>query len=268
MRTKPRHGRVGIAPMIVLIALLVVLYAPLAQLVVASVNSNPLSTAWDGFTTEWFSGAFDDPQIRDAMSRSLRLAVTSSVLAMVLGTAAAIGARRTTWLARFVRIGAGGRVAIPEIIIATGLGVVLPLVGWRFGYRVMVVAHAIYLSAYVVLLVGARVAGSDPHQEEAALDLGARPWRVLWSITLPDLLPAIIASGLLSAAFSFDDVALSAALRGPQDTTLPVYIFSTVQRRVTPEIHAIGTVVLLVGVVTFLAAATVNRALVRVRTND
>jgi ABC-type spermidine/putrescine transport system permease subunit II len=263
-----RHGRVGRGPFAILGLLLVLLYAPLVQLAVSSVNSNPLSTGWEGFTTKWFSGAFDDPQITDAIARSARLAITSSLLAVVLGTAAAIGARRTKWLDRFVRIGAGGRVAIPEIIIATGLGVVIPLIGWRFGFRVMVLAHAVYLSAYVVLLVGARVAGSDPHQEEAALDLGARPWRVLWTITLPDLKPAIAASGLLAAAFSFDDVALSAALRGPQDSTLPVYIFSTVQRRVTPEIHAIGTVVLAVGVVTFLAAATVNKALVRVRTSD
>jgi ABC-type spermidine/putrescine transport system permease subunit II len=251
-----------------LIALVIVLYAPLVQLVVSSVNRNPLSTGWTGFTTEWFRGAFDDPLVRSSIGLSARLAVASAFGAVVLGTAAAIAGRRTRWIAAFVRIAAGGRVAVPEIIIATGLGVVLPLIGWRFGFRVMVVAHAIYLSAYVVLLVGARVAGADPHQEEAALDLGAKPWRVLWTITLPDLLPAIAASALLCAAFSFDDVALSNALRGPQDTTLPVYIFSTVQRRVTPEIHAIGTVVLVVGMVSFVAAATINRALVRVRNED
>ncbi len=96
--------------------------------------------------------------------------------------------------------------------------------------------------------------------EEAALDLGAGRWQVLRDIVIPDLMPAIVSSLLLVLAFSFDDVALSLALRGPNDTTVPIYIFSAVQRRVTPSIHAIGAMVIFAGVLTFAAAAAINRA--------
>jgi spermidine/putrescine transport system permease protein len=152
------------------------------------------------------------------------------------------------------------RVATPEIIIATGLGALLPAAQIAFGYRPMLVAHIAYLSAYVTLIVGARAAGADRSLEEAALDLGANRSQVLRHIVVPDLMPAIVSSGILALAFSFDDVALSLTLRGPNDTTVPVYIFSAVQRRVTPSIHAIGAVVVAVGVVAFAAATSINRA--------
>ena len=141
--------------------------------------------------------------------------------------------------------------------------VALPLVGMRFGFRTMLVAHVALLSAYVVLVVGARAAGADRAMEEAALDLGANRWQMLRDVVLPDLRPAIVSSGLLAAAFSFDDVALSASLRGPRDTTLPVYLFSVVQRRVTPAIYAVGTMVVVGGAVMFAAAMVANRALHR-----
>ncbi len=124
----------------------------------------------------------------------------------------------------------------------------------------MTVAHVAYLSAFVVLLVGARAAGADVAHEEAARDLGANRWQVLRHVVLPDLRPAIIAAAVLTAAFSFDDVALSLTLRGPQDTTVPVYILSAVQRRVTPSVHAIGAMVLMVGVTAFVLAWAVNRS--------
>jgi spermidine/putrescine transport system permease protein len=124
----------------------------------------------------------------------------------------------------------------------------------------MLAAHVAYLSGFVVLLVGARAAGSLRSYEEAALDLGAKRWQVLRDIVIPDLMPAIVSSALLVLAFSLDDVALSLALRGPTDTTVPIYIFSAVQRRVTPSIHAVRALVILAGIVTLGAAALLNRS--------
>lgn len=245
----------------VLVGLLAVLYAPLVFLVVASFNRNPVSTAWKGFTTGWYSDAFNDPSLRRAVGVSVRLSILSSVLAVVIGTAAALAARRAPWLTRVNAALATVRVATPEIIIATGLGAILPAVRIAFGFRPMLIAHVAYLSAYVLLIVSARSAGSRRDLEEAALDLGAHRFQVLRHIVLPDLAPAIASSGLLALAFSFDDVALSLALRGPKDTTVPVYIFSAVQRRVTPSIHAIGALILAVGALTFVAALFVNRAI-------
>ncbi len=253
------RGRVA---KVVLAGVFVVLYAPLVFLVVASVNDNEASTDWRGFTTRWYTGAFDDPSLRDAVGVSVRLAVAASLTAMVVGTAAAIAARKSRWLKRVNGVFCTARVATPEIIIATGLGAMLPAAGIAFGFRPMLIAHVAYLSAYVTLIVGARAAGANAAIEEAALDLGAGKWRVLYDIVLPDLRPAIVSSGLLALAFSFDDVALSLAFRGPNDTTVPIYIFSAVQRRVTPSIHAIGAIIVALGVLTFVVAAAVNRSVV------
>lgn len=256
-RAMRERGRVAKT---VLVLVLLVLYAPLVFLVVASFNKNPASTQWQGFTTQWYRKAFDDVSLRRSVGVSIRLAALASLGAVAAGTLAAIAARRSRWLGRVNTLFATVRVATPEIIIATGLGAVLPVIGIAFGFRPMLVAHVAYLSAYVLLIVGTRAAGADRNLEEAALDLGATKWQVLRDIVLPDLRPAIVSSALLAFAFSFDDVALSLALRGPTDTTVPIYIFSAVQRRVTPSIHAIGALIIAVGVVTFLAATVVHRA--------
>ena len=252
------RGRVASAA---LVAVLVVLYSPLLFLMVASVNLNPLSTTWRGFTARWYSDAFADPALRQAVGVSLRLALSAATLAVLVGTAAAVAARRSRWLIRINSIMATGRIATPEIIIATGLKAALSTAGVAFGYRPMLIAHVAYLSGFVMLIVSARAAGSLVSLEEAALDLGATRTQMLRHVVWPDLRPAIVSAGLLALAFSFDDVALSLALRGPHDTTVPIYIFSAVQRRVTPSIHAIGALVIALGMVTFAAAALVNRAI-------
>lgn len=136
----------------------------------------------------------------------------------------------------------------------------LPLLGWRFGMRALLLCHVVYLTGFVVLLVGPRAANADPRIEEAAHDLGARPWRVLLTIVIPDLLPAIGAAALLSAAFSFDDVALSRSLASPSITTLPLILVSTIQRRVTPEIDAIATLLLVLVAALFVCALVVARS--------
>lgn len=243
---------------LVLVAVLIVLYAPLVFLVVASVNSNPSSTTWQGLTTQWYTNAFNDDSLRRAAAVSVRLAFVATLGSVAIGTVAAVAARQSAWLRKVNQVLGTVRVGTPLIIIATGIAAILPAVNVGFGFAPMAVAHVAYLSAYVLLIVGARAAGADPLLEDAALDLGAGPWRVLRTVVLPDLKPAIVASALLTFAFSFDDVALSLALRGPNDTTVPIYIFSAVQRRVTPSIHAIGTVILVIGVTTFVAATVVN----------
>ena len=250
----------GLSSRIVLAGVLALLYAPLAFLIVASVNANPASTGWKGFSTRWYREAFDDPALRRAVGVSLRLASATAILATLIGTLGAIAARRSRWLGRVSSAFSVARIGAPEIILATGLKVAISAAGISFGFRPMLAAHVAYLAGFVVLIVGARAAGSLRSHEEAALDLGAKRWQVLRDIVGPDLMPAIVSSALLVLAFSFDDVALSLALRGPTDTTVPIYIFSAVQRRVTPSIHAVGAMVIVAGIVTFTAAALVNRA--------
>jgi spermidine/putrescine transport system permease protein len=244
------------------VLLVIVLYAPLLYVVYASVNANPSGSSWQGATAAWFREAWNSVTARQAFENSVSLAVVSSVGATLTGTSVALAVRRTRTM-RAIAVGlAGARTASPEIIIATGLAVLLPMVGVRFGFRPMAVGHIAYLSAYVTLLVGARAAGADISQEEAALDLGAKRWQVLRDVVIPDVLPAVVAAGLLAAAFSFDDVALSQSLRGPTDTTLPVFLVSTINSpNQSPSIYAIGTMVIGVGAVVVGAAALVGRVL-------
>ena len=242
-------------------AVLLVLYAPLVFVAVSGVNRNPLSTAWEGGTWQWYRDAWGDRALRRSVGVSLRLGLLTTVSAVTLGTAAAVAARRSRLLGVVARASAALRVATPEIVIATGLAALIPAIGFNFGFRSMLVAHVAYLSAYVVLIVGARAARLDPELELAAADLGATSWRILTRVILPDLRPAIGASALLVTAFSLDDVALSLALRGATDTTLPVYLYSLAQRRVTPSVHAVGTVVVLAGATLFLLALALHNVL-------
>jgi ABC-type spermidine/putrescine transport system permease subunit II len=240
-----------------------VLYAPLVYVVYASVNQNPIGSAWLGATTAWFVEASESEGLREAAETSIRLALVTSVLATAIGSAVAVAVRDTRWMRAIATTLAGARAASPEIIIATGLAVLLPRLDVRFGFAPMAAAHVAYLSAYVALLVGARAASLDPVLEDAALDLGAGRWRVLARVVLPQLTPAIAAGAILTAAFSFDDVALSLALRGPEDTTLPVYLLSTINSpNQSPAVYAVGTIVIAVGLLIgacMLVAARVLR---------
>jgi ABC-type spermidine/putrescine transport system permease subunit II len=255
-KRNPRTTRVHRIPsLIALVVLVAILYAPLLRVVINAFNSNPLATTWDGATLHWFRTAIADQEVRSAVWVSARLAIETSFISVLIGTLAVIAVRALPRRGRaLVRLASLARVTTPEIIVATGLFVMMPLLSVRFGFRALFFGHVVYLTGFVVVLVAARAANADRSLEDAAQDLGARPWQVLWTIVLPDLLPAIGAAALLSAAFSFDDVALSRSLASPTSTTLPLVLVSLIQRRVTPEIDAIATLLLVVGGLLFVGA--------------
>ena len=245
-----------------LILLLLVLYAPLLRLLVNAFNANELATTWGGFTTKWFRSAVDNDGVRRAIRTSAWLALLTSLVSVTLGTLLVLGLKHANrGVAILGRLLSIARVTTPEIILATGLFVMLPTVGLRFGMVALLIGHAVYLTGFVVVLVGAQAARADVAVEEAAADLGASPARVLFRVVLPNLRPAIGAAALLSAAFSFDDVALSRVLASPQTTTLPLILVSMIQRRVTPEIDAIATILLLIGAALFAAALLIGRGI-------
>jgi ABC-type spermidine/putrescine transport system permease subunit II len=246
--------------LVALIVLLVVLYAPLLRLSINAFNANELGTTWGGATGRWFRAVFENKGLLRAARNSALLAMLTAILSSLIGTAAVLAMRSLPIGGRaLVRIGSLARVTTPEILVATGLFVLLPLANQRLGFRSMLIGHVAYLSGFVVLLVAARLAQFDTSLEEAAADLGARPARVMWTIVLPDLRPAILAAGLLAAAFSFDDVALSRSLSSPDSQTLPLFLVSLVQRKATPEIDAIAVLMLVISVALFAAAIAVAR---------
>ena len=240
--------------------ILLFLYAPLARVGVNSVNSNPVGTSFDGFTLDWYRAAWGDTTVRDGLRVSIVLAVIASLFSTLIALATVIGTRmgpqRLRWSSRALT---SARLLLPEVVIAAGIATMLPLFGIRLGLLALVIGHVVFQTAFAIVLIESRAAGLDPRLQDAAADLGASPSRTLRTIVIPDLAPGIWAAALLTFLFSFDDVVLSRLLSSPDTPTLPVTVLSLINRRISPEIDAIGTIVFGVGFVAFVGAVLVGR---------
>ena len=228
------------------------LYGPILSLIVYSFNKSRLVTVWGGFSTQWYGRLFANQQILDAAWLSLKVAAINATGAVILGTLAG------TALARFGKF--KGRallssmttapLVMPEVI--TGLSLLLLFVameqvfGWPEGrgFTTITIAHITLTLAYVTVIVQSRLATLDDSLEEAAMDLGARPGKVFFVITLPIIAPALISGWLLSFTISIDDVIMSAFLCGPDTTTLPLVLLSRMRIGLDPEINALGTLLI------------------------
>jgi len=230
------------------------LYIPIVSLVIFSFNKSKLVTVWGGWSTKWYGELLNDPQILGAAWISLKIGVVSATLATVLGTIAAMV------LTRFGRVrGRGlltGMVTAPLVMpeVITGLSLLLLFVameatfGWPAGRGMLtiIIAHTTFCMAYVAVVVQSRLTDMDDSIEEAAADLGARPVRVFFDITLPMIAPALISGWLLSFTLSLDDLVIASFVSGPGASTLPMVIFSKVRLGVTPEINALATLIVVV----------------------
>jgi len=230
------------------------LYIPLMSVVVYSFNDSKLATVWGGFSTRWYAELFRNEQILDAAFLSLRVAATSATLATIFGTMAGIV------LVRFGRFHGrtlfSGMITSPLVMpeVITGLSLLLlfvslqQLIGWpgQRGFATITVAHTTFSMAYVAVIVRSRLAAMDESLEEAAMDLGCGPLRVIFDITLPLITPAMIAGWLLAFTMSLDDLVIASFVSGPGASTLPMYIFSKVKLGVTPDINALATLIILI----------------------
>lgn len=232
----------------------VFLYAPIVSLIVFSFNSSRLVTVWGGFSTRWYGELVRDPQILGAAWISLRVAFFSATLAVALGTLAAyVLMRFGRFRSRALLTGmVTAPLVMPEVI--TGLSLLLlfvsmeQLIGWPQGRGMLTVtiAHTTFCMAYVAVVVQSRLAGMDNSLEEAAMDLGARPVRVFFDITLPVIAPALVAGWLLAFTLSLDDLVVASFVSGPGASTLPMLIFSKVRLGVSPDINALATLMIAV----------------------
>ncbi len=248
------------------LAVYVFLFLPILVVVVFSFNgTNRYMTDWQGVSLKWYERALADPTIQKALFNSLTIAFYNAILATAFGTMAALGLQR---VGRRVRVVFDAltyvSVIIPEIVIALATLVLFsnfrdfvnPLLadlasaGSRaprvsLGQWSVVAAHVLFNLSLVLLLVRARLAGMDRTLVDASYDLFATPWRTFRQITLPQLLPAIIAGFLLSFTFSFDDYVISSFVSGSTET-LPLFVFGQVHQGITPLTNAIAAVMLLV----------------------
>ena len=255
------------------------LYAPIALIVLFSFNAGRYAADFQGFSTVWYGRALANPFMVEALWTSLIVGLTSAVLATLFGTMAALGLQR---VGGWVRTLFDGLVyvalMVPGIVIGiatlvalvTLFGLLNPVLAtlWpaalgapprlQLGLASLIAAHTLFTMALAVLIVRARLAGMDRSLVEASMDLYATPWATFRQITLPQLLPAITASLLLAFTFSFDDFVIAFFVAGA-NTTLPIYVFSSIRRGVTPEINAIGTMVLAVSLALMIAAQLLLR---------
>jgi len=241
------------------------LYAPIASLIIYSFNASRLVTVWAGFSTRWYGELLRNDAIKGAAWISLEIAVAAATGAVVLGTAAgfALARYRRFRGRRLFAFMVTAPLVMPEVM--TGLALLLLFValegwiGWPEGRGIdtIILAHITFCLTFVAVIVQARLAAFDRSLEEAALDLGARPWKVFLVITLPLIAPALGTGWLLSFTLSLDDLVITSFAAGPSSSTLPMVIFSSVRLGVSPQINALATifvslVALLVTFVTWL----------------
>lgn len=233
------------------------LYIPVVSLIVYSFNYSKIVPIWGGFSTRWYKVLFESEEVWAALTLSLKIALMSATFATLLGTLAGLA------LVRFGRFKGrmlfSGMISAPLVMpeVITGLSLLLlfialrELIGWpgERGITTITIAHITFCMAYVAVIIQARLAGIGQDLEEAAMDLGSKPFRVLVDITLPLLAPGIIAGWLLAFSLSLDDLVIASFVSGPGSNTLPILIYSRVRLGLRPDINALATIIIVVGVI-------------------
>ena len=245
------------------------LYVPIAVLVIFSFNSSARVNIWGGFSFRWYGEALSNEVIISAVRVSLIVALVSTVVSVVLGTAVALALDRYRFRGRRALDGTVYLpIVIPDITMAVMLLVFfaeafkfIDSFGPRFTLSISTVAlsHIAFNISFVCVVVRARLDQFDRTLEEAARDLYASGWQTFRRVTLPLIMPGIAAGGLLALTLSLDDVVISAFVAGPGSTTLPVYVFSSIRRGVTPELNAISTLMLTASIALVLGSLAMQR---------
>jgi len=241
------------------------LYTPIAVVIAYSFNAAKRGGPWRGFTTEWYEQLLNSPEKLSAVRNTLILAVTSTAVSTVLGTLLGYGLSRYTFPAKklfswlmYVP------VVIPDIVAAVAMLMFYSLVrDWiglfELGLTTMIIAHITFQIPFVAIVVRARLADMDPAIEEAAHDLGANAWQKFRHVILPMISPGIVAGAALAFTLSIDDFVVSFFTSGPGATTLPILIYSSVKRGITPDINALATLIVLVSVAGVIAVTVFQR---------
>jgi putrescine transport system permease protein len=237
------------------------LYMPIVILVIYSFNASRLVTVWGGWSLVWYRELLNDEAILSAAWISFRLAFLSATAATVLGTLAAVSLTR---MGRFRgRLLFSGMVYAPLVMpeVITGLSLLLLFVALNVdrGFWTVVIAHTTLTTCFVTVIVQSRLIGFDRSLEEAAMDLGCPPFRAFLTVTLPLILPAVLAGFMLAFTLSLDDLVIASFTTGPGATTLPIRIYSEVRMGVKPEINAVSTIMIALVAIGVIVAAWVTK---------
>ena len=238
----------------------VLMYLPIAVVIVFSFNEARLPVRFTGFSLKWYQELFSDSAMIEALGNSLFLGVVSCFVSAVIGTLGAVGLSRIHWktkgILEYISI---LPLMIPEIILGMVLMAFFYMMNLPFGMLTLLIGHTVFCVPYILMEVKARLAGMDPSLEEAARDLGAGPFRAFWDIILPLIMPAVMSGSLLAFAMSMDDVVISIFINGPRLSTLPIKVYTQIKTGVTPEVNALCTIMLAVTLLILLVYTAIGK---------
>lgn len=237
------------------------LYVPLVIVVVYSFNDSRLNAEWVGFTMHWYRVLFADEQMLQAALNSLVIGLVSSVVATLLGTMAGYAMYR--YRLRLLPVLVLTPIAIPEILMGVSLLIFFVMLNVSLGLVSIVLSHIAFSIGFVAIVVRSRLSGMDESLREAARDLGATPWQAFRLVTLPLILPGIVAGGLMAFTLSIDDFVITFFTAGVDSTTLPLQIYSMIKIAVTPEVNAVSTLLMLLTLLLIVVATRVSPGAIR-----
>ncbi len=237
------------------------LYLPILVVIVFSFSGAPNVGTWGGFSLRWYERMFGNDPLLHALQNTLWVALFSTIVATVFGTAAALA------LDRYRKWVSGGTfdailympVIIPDVTMAVMLLLWFTQIGLPLGRGTIILAHIAFNISFVAIVVRARLANMDPAMEEAAADLYASRWATFRRVTLPLIMPGVLGGGLLALTLSLDDVVITSFVQGPGSTTLPVHVFGLIRKSVTPEINAVSTLMVTASMILVFASLAIQR---------
>jgi spermidine/putrescine transport system permease protein len=237
------------------------LYIPLVIVIVYSFNNSRLNAEWVGFTLDWYDKLFHDEAMISAAGNSLIIGLVASLVSTVLGTMAGVAMYR--YKTRVLPILVLTPIAIPEILMGVSLLIFFVLLNFTLGLASVALAHITFCIGFVAIVVRARLAGMDESLTEAARDCGATPWNAFRYVTLPLIMPGVIAGALMAFTLSIDDFVITFFTAGAGTVTLPLAIYSMIKIAVTPEVNAVSTLLMLLTLALIIIASRVSPSLLR-----
>ena len=237
------------------------LYIPLAIVVVYSFNDSRLNAEWVGFTLDWYRRLFENDEMMQAAVNSLVIATVASLVATALGTMAGFAMHR--YRTRLLPILVLAPIATPEILLGVSLLIFFVLLNFTLGMLSVTLAHTAFCIGFVTIVVRSRLAGMDESLTEAARDCGATPAQAFRLVTLPLIMPGVIAGALMAFTLSIDDFVITFFTAGAGTVTLPLQIYSMIKIAVTPEVNAVSTLLMVLTLVLILIASRLSPGLLR-----
>ncbi len=243
---------------IIAVLVLIFLYLPITAVVGLSFNTSSNSLIWKGFGFDWYKNIWSNEAIVQGFQRTLFVAIVTTVFSLIIGTTISIGLNKLK-AGGFLRTFSTAPAIVPDLVLAIGLLTTFSMFSFSLSLLTVIIAHTVFCTAFVVAVVLARIGLIDPAIEEASTDLGASATKTLFKITIPQLMPSLIAGAVLSFTLSMDEFVIAFFTNGPETPTLPMVIYSMIRFGVTPEINVLGTLLLLVSFIGVIFAQRIGK---------